>query len=454
MTSDRNQREWGEAVKAIAAVIGLMIAVFTLLGIFLPTNLIQPIGALIVGLILTAILVWMGKLEWGRALITWLMVSMGLIILYLIVSRPATVVGSVVDNSSSPVKGLTLVLTDANGVDHKAITDENGTFEIKNVSEGKFTISANGELLISGRVPSGWKQIIDSQLEIGSLVHKPNPTVAATPTIVAVVIPDTPTPAPLVPTDTPLPSPTPTHTLIPSTATNTSQPTVTNTSEPRPTNTPVLPTNTPVPSPTNTSVSSSSTVANVERLGIWEYQGSRPRMPNPANPGQVILANGDIDNSGTCHIKVFNPGEPVQGLGEGTFQLWLISGTLEQIEAAITKTQDGAAKDSGGSCPRLPSTSPSAVRVDFLGLWEYRGSRPPMPKPPDQGQVILANGDIDNSGTCHIKVFGPGEPVQGLGEGTFELRLITGTPEQIEALVANTQDGSAKTAGGSCPRLP
>jgi len=193
MASGNNQRTWSEAIKAIASVVGLMIAVFSLLGIFLPTNLIQPIGALAVGLILTAILAWMGKLEWGRALVTWLMVSMGLIILYLIVSRPATVVGFVIDSSSSPVKGLTLVLTDANGVDHKAVTDENGAFEIKNVSEGKFTISADGELLISGRVPSGWKQIMDSQIEIGSLVHKPNPTVAATPTVVAVVIPDTPT---------------------------------------------------------------------------------------------------------------------------------------------------------------------------------------------------------------------------------------------------------------------
>jgi energy-coupling factor transporter transmembrane protein EcfT len=138
MTSDENSRELDKAVKAIAAVIGLMIAVFALLGIFLPTSLTQPIGALIIGLIFTAILVWMGKLEWGRALVTWLVVSIGVIILYLIVSRPASIVGSVVDSSGSPVKGLTLILTDANGVDHKTISDENGAFEINNVSEGKF----------------------------------------------------------------------------------------------------------------------------------------------------------------------------------------------------------------------------------------------------------------------------------------------------------------------------
>ena len=77
-------------------------------------------------------------------------------------------------------------------------------------------------------------------------------------------------------------------------------------------------------------------------------------MPTPVGPGQVIVANGDIDNSGTCHIKVFGPRKPVQGLGEGTFELWLFSGTDEQIKVAVTETQRGAATHAGGSCPILP----------------------------------------------------------------------------------------------------
>jgi hypothetical protein len=248
MTSGNNQSTVGEAIKAIASVIGLMMAVFTLLGIFLPAGLTQPIGAVIIGLIVTAILVWMGKLNWGGALLTWLAVSVGLIILYLIVSRPATVVGLVVDSNDAPVKGLTLVLTDANGVDHKTVSDENGAFEINNVSEGKFTVSANGELLMSGRVPSGWKRIVDPQVNIGSPVYKPSSTVATTPTVVAVVISDTPTPTPVVPTDTPSPPPTPTQTPVLSTPTRTPIP-PTDTPTPTPPNTP---TNTPISEPTST----------------------------------------------------------------------------------------------------------------------------------------------------------------------------------------------------------
>ncbi len=182
--------------KSVATVIGLMVALFGLLEIFLPASLIQPVGALVIGLALTAYLVSINKWTWGTAFPTWLTVSIALIVVYLIVSRPATVVGSVIESNGVPVAGLTLVLTDSSGVEHKAIADENGTFEIKNIPEGRFTISADGELLISGRIPSGWARIfLAAPVEIGSVVYKPSPIAT---------VPDTPTPA-----DTPAPTLTP-----------------------------------------------------------------------------------------------------------------------------------------------------------------------------------------------------------------------------------------------------
>lgn len=103
-----------------------------------------------------------------------------------------------------------------------------------------------------------------------------------------------------------------------------------------------------------------------------------------------------------------------------------------------------------------PSNVSESSQV-LLGLWEWRGDRPPMPSPAGLGQVIFANGDIDNSGTCHVKEFGPGVPVEGLGEGRFELWLITGTPEQIAARETIIQKGSASDPNnllGTCPRIP
>jgi hypothetical protein len=204
MTPNKDQKALGELVREIAAVLGLMVTIFAVLEIFLPTSFAQPLGALVSGLVLTALLACVGKWDWGTMLITWLAVGIGLIILYLIVSRPATVMGAVVDSSDSPVVGLTLVLTDSYGVDHRAVTDESGAFEIKNVPEGKFTVLANDELLISRQVPSGWKRILEPVVDVGIPVHKPSLTSIATPT-------NTPTPT-LTPTPTPTPTTTPTNT--------------------------------------------------------------------------------------------------------------------------------------------------------------------------------------------------------------------------------------------------
>ena len=98
-----------------------------------------------------------------------------------------------------------------------------------------------------------------------------------------------------------------------------------------------------------------------------------------------------------------------------------------------------------------PSSSSSIAQVENLGLWEWGRTRPPMPEPAMPGQVVFAHGDIDNSGSCHVTEFGPGQSVQGLGSGTFRLLRITGTPEQIKAAEAESQQGAANGAGGSCP---
>jgi hypothetical protein len=94
--------------------------------------------------------------------------------------------------------------------------------------------------------------------------------------------------------------------------------------------------------------------AQVEFLGEWIYQASRPAMPPPAGQEQVVFAHGDINNTGTCHVKKFGPGELVQGLGGGSFKLWLITGTQEQIDAEMTTLQNGAAAHAGTACPFLP----------------------------------------------------------------------------------------------------
>jgi len=185
-------------IGVIASVIGVMISIFGLLNILLPTSLVQPIGALAIGLIGTAILVWMGRWTWGIALPTWLAVSLVLLILYLFVSRPAIVIGSVINKDGSPAVGLRLVLTDHNGVEHRVNTDEEGKFEVANVPEGRYSIETDDDLLISGEIPSGWERLFGSAVTIGRLQYKPTdalppPTVTPTPESTDMPLPSTKT---------------------------------------------------------------------------------------------------------------------------------------------------------------------------------------------------------------------------------------------------------------------
>lgn len=94
-------------------------------------------------------------------------------------------------------------------------------------------------------------------------------------------------------------------------------------------------------------------MSQTDLLGQWLYQQPRAPMPNPAGANQVIFAHGDINNTGTCRVKEFKTGEPVQGLGLGSFKLWLITGTAEYIRDTELQLQKGAAAHAGTECPYL-----------------------------------------------------------------------------------------------------
>ncbi len=103
--------------------------------------------------------------------------------------------------------------------------------------------------------------------------------------------------------------------------------------------------------------------------------------------------------------------------------------------------------------PPIPTTSPpDQARKVAIGL------NPPQGRVVPEGELYVANGDVDTTGTCHIVVFGPGQEVSGLSDtGTWELWRITGGTEvQQRRLVTQIQEGAARDPGnptGSCPEL-
>ena len=107
--------------------------------------------------------------------------------------------------------------------------------------------------------------------------------------------------------------------------------------------------------------------------------------------------------------------------------------------------------------PPVPPT-PTPLPVFFGRLRIFVAVRgeppPPMPAPAPEGKMYVANGDVDGSRTCHLRVFPPGTPVEGLGEGSYELWLLSGTPQEIEWYIASLEMLTAGAAERPCPRLP
>ncbi len=66
------------------------------------------------------------------------------------------------------------------------------------------------------------------------------------------------------------------------------------------------------------------------------------------------MANGDVDNTQTCHIKIFPAGVTVEGLGDGSYELWVITGSAADQDRLVTEIQQLTMGAANGPCPRLP----------------------------------------------------------------------------------------------------
>ncbi len=86
-------------------------------------------------------------------------------------------------------------------------------------------------------------------------------------------------------------------------------------------------------------------------LGTWVWNGNRPAYPATPGNGEYVIAHGDINSSGTCHYIVFEAGEAITGLGEGTFNMYRISGEAKAVYNEIDRHFDQV--NVGMICPML-----------------------------------------------------------------------------------------------------
>lgn len=225
-----NSPSLSKTIGSIVTVVGTMAGFFGALSSIL-SGLGAPIAALLIGLVVSVILFYIKFWTPQTAIITWLATSVALIIVYLIISQPATVTGQVIDDQEMPVAGLRLILTNSAGIVQRVVTDQDGNFEILNVPDGRYTISVEATdtftLLYTHSVSSGWQRIFTPEENTGGHIYHGVTTVTQVPTNAPVptLEPETPTSSPEP--DTPVPTSVPTNTLIPSPEPATPVPTVT-----------------------------------------------------------------------------------------------------------------------------------------------------------------------------------------------------------------------------------
>jgi len=201
-TPGNHQTQLVEIAKAVAAILGVLLALFTILN-----NIAEkPFISLVVTLI-TAILASVWVVRSRRAgirdvIIAWLTLFVVVLAGFVFWPRTMTVEGTLRDAASRPIGSEAVVLLDFSGKTYEAKTDVEGHYRFVDVPVGRYKVQVRGnevEVEPKGILIAG----VEQNFTVPEIVVVVSPT--PTPT-------DTPTP---IMTNTPTPTPTPTLTDTP-----------------------------------------------------------------------------------------------------------------------------------------------------------------------------------------------------------------------------------------------
>lgn len=106
----------------------------------------------------------------------------------------------------------------------------------------------------------------------------------------------------------------------------------------------------------------------------------------------------------------------------------------------------------GGAAPATPGpggSTPGSAGARNLGLVGVDLANPPASAGPSETLVI--HGDVDHSGRCSVRVFGPGQRVVATLGGIFRVVSLPGTPEQNGDRIRAIQSAAAADARQDCP---
>ena len=284
---DDQKTELTDMVKAVGAVLGVALALFTIVN----SSIAQPITSLVVALI-AAVLVsaWLVFSRWfsiTQVITAWLALAVVVLAGFVIWPRTMTVEGVIYDTVGNPVRDEQVILFDRSGRRYETKTEAEGYYQFIDVPSGKYRVQVRTSQ-VEGETEGILVRVVQQKLTV------PEITLTASPTSVAAVTPNTPTATPIPPTNTFTPEP-PTGTFtstlastLPPMLTDTLSPTDTVTPTPTSTNSPTpLPTNTPTPLAPPTATSTTTSIATSVRVDARMniYGADKLIPPDPAGGG-------------------------------------------------------------------------------------------------------------------------------------------------------------------------
>ena len=203
------QAQLVEIAKAIGAIVGVPLVLFTLVNNFVE----QPVVALVAALITAALAsVWVvrsRRIAITQVVVAWLaliVVVLAGFVIWLIWPKTMTVEGIIRDTAGNPVNNEEIVLFDLSGRRYETKTNAEGYYQFVDVPAGKYKVRARGNE-VEGATTGILVRMVQQNLTVAPIVVTVSPT--PTPT-------DTPTPI-MTNTPTPTPTPTPTNTPTPNT---------------------------------------------------------------------------------------------------------------------------------------------------------------------------------------------------------------------------------------------
>jgi alpha-glucoside transport system substrate-binding protein len=191
---DDQKTQLTDMVKAVGAILGVALALFTVVN----SIIAQPITSLVVALIAaTLVSAWLVLSRWvsiTQVITAWLALAVVVLAGFVIWPRTMTVEGVIYDTVGNPVRNEQVILFDRSGRRYETKTDAEGYYQFIDVPSGKYRVQVRTSQ-VEGETKGILVRVVQQNLTVSEIMPPASPTDAP--------VSEPPTDAPLPPTTAP-----------------------------------------------------------------------------------------------------------------------------------------------------------------------------------------------------------------------------------------------------------